>query len=49
MCLPIPPVAVPGALVGDGAPSSFTDRGHSRSIASSATGGALFAPHARIY
>ena len=34
-----------GALVGDGAPSSLTDRSHSLSSLDSATGGARIAPH----
>ena len=48
-CLPIPPVAILGALVGVGAPSSFADRGHSLWSLVSAIGGAPIAPHARIY
>ena len=37
-------VAVPGVLVGDKAPSSFTDRCHSLSSLDSATGGGRVAP-----
>ena len=41
------PVAVPGALLADGAVTSLTDRGHSLRSLDSATGGAPIAPHRR--